>query len=365
MPEFRVYLREQCLINPPPEPRAKRPGKAPAVGEAVGALLALFAPKLIESALTGIASALKKAGAKETAQLTAHDFSDLYVADDKQALTVTPSVGCILGVWFEDESDRKPHPGDPAVRTLKEAGLVPDKAVVGGVFEAMIRSSADGTAFFLDTRYFGVWDFIGDRRKDSRDYIVTLNLTTPDATAEGSTFALGNIDLGRRRRGDILKPGQLDGFPRYRSNLMPWSMISQASRTVYERDVAAEQAARRHYMPATFSLTVSETADGNQFLFKLGEVLAGLAGEAATEISKKILPSETGKAAAEAAANAETLYEEELKAEMELCQAQKAYDEAGEADKPAMKVALEIARRKLAWRTRLREAAGLKAPDPV
>jgi hypothetical protein len=146
---------------------------------------------------------------------------------------------------------------------------------------------------------------------------------------------------------------------------MPWSKISQASRAAYDRDVAADRAAGRRYMPVSFSLNVAETSDGNAFLLKLGEVLGGLAGKAAGEISKRILPAEIEKAAAEQAADAEQLYEEELKAELDVRKAQKAYDSGQEADKPALRAALEIARRRLAWRTRLREAAGLPARPPV
>jgi hypothetical protein len=359
MTEFRVYLRNQCLINPPPPVAEKA-----AVGVG-GALLGLFVPKLIETAITGIANALKKAGDDETEQMTAENFTDLYVADAQQALSVNPALGCVLGVWFELDKDSPPD--DDVARTLKAASLVPAKAAVGGVFEASIRPTSDATAFFLDTRHFSVRDFIGSRRKDERSYVVTLTLSTPSATAEGNAFALGKISLGHRKRGDTLIPmgHALDAFPRYRSNLMPWSKISETSKASYDRDVNAKKASGRGYMPVTFSLTISETADGNKFLFKLGELLGGLADKAAAEISKQILPAEREKAAADEAARAEKLYEEELKAELAVRRAQKAYNEGLEADKPILKVELELAIRKLAWQTSLREAAGLPARDPV
>lgn len=359
MPEFRVFLLEKCLLNPLPPPAVPTRGLG-------AALLGLFVPKLIDMAIGGIATALRKAGTEDTAQLTADEFSNLYIADDKQALSINHELGCVLAVWFEGRKKSSP-PDDEAVRTLKNAGLVPPTAAVGGVFEAAIRPAPDGTAFFLDTRHFSARDFVGDRRKDERAYVVTVGLSTPDATADGSTFALGTINLGKRRKGErLVPPGHpRDAFPRYRSNLMPWSKISQASKAAYDRDVAAGQAAGRRYMPVSFSLTLSETADGNKFLLQLGELLGGLAGKAAGEISKRILSAEVEKAAAEEAANAEKLYEDELKAELEVRKAQKAYDTGQEADKPALRVALEIARRKLAWRASLREAAGLQALPPV
>ncbi len=86
-PEFRVYLLEKCLINPAPESKAK-----------ALSLLGLFAPKLIEMAIGGVATLLKKAGEGKTAHVTGHEFTDFYIADGKQALRVNTQIGCILGV---------------------------------------------------------------------------------------------------------------------------------------------------------------------------------------------------------------------------------------------------------------------------
>jgi hypothetical protein len=324
-------------------------------------LLALLLPKAIEMAIGGLATLLKKAGDKDTAQLTADEFTDLYLANDKQVLTPNPNLGCLLGVWFETRDNNFPREDD-AVRKLKAARLVPANAVVGGIFEASIRIAGDGTAFFLDTRHFSVRDFFGRRNKDERDYLVTLSVSTPGATAEGNTFALGKIELGRRREGDSIVPADHpeDALPRYRSNLMPWSKISESSKAAYDRDVSAGHAAGRRYMPVTFSLTVTETADGNAFLLKLGELLGASADKMAAEISKQVLPSEIEKAAAESAAGAEKLYEEEQAAHIKVLEAQRAYDAGTDpAEKPVLQAKLDAARRKLAYQTKLREAAGL------
>jgi hypothetical protein len=114
----------------------------------------------------------------------------------------------------------------------------------------------DGTAFFLDTRHFSVRDFIGSRSKSERAFVITLSVATPDATADGATIGLGQIDMGTVERGADLVPvgTSPDKFPRYRSNLIPWSQISSASKAVYDADVAAGQAKGRHYMPVTFNL---------------------------------------------------------------------------------------------------------------
>jgi hypothetical protein len=222
MTEFRVYILDEAVINPSPKPKPIAAGLG-------AALLALLVPKLIETAINGVATALKKAGEKETKQLTAAEFCNLYVARDKEdkgkkhkgkedqdkefVLSLNPKLRYVLAVWFEDPDKTSP-PDDEVVRKLKAADKVPPKASVGGVFEAAIRRVPDETAFFLETRHFSVRDFIGDRREKERDYVVTLALNTPDATAEGSTVALGTIELGKATRGKSFEPPKqpLDEF---------------------------------------------------------------------------------------------------------------------------------------------------------
>lgn len=360
-PEFRVFLLEDCVVNPVP----------PLAGVVAAAipLLALFAPKLIEMAIGGVATLLKKAGADETSRAIGHEFTDFYIADAKQALQVNSRIGCILGVWgvFADDDGRPTPPTDVAVRRLEAAGLVPRNADIGIVFEAAIRPSDDQTSFFLDTRHFSVREFIGDSGRSDRAYVATLTIATPGSTADGDTIALGNIDLGKWKKGANLIPDDRpkDSYPRYRSNLMPWKQITQASKSAYDADVAAGRAAGQSYMPVTFNLTISETADGNKLLVKLGELLDGAKTQAATEISKLIDPAERAKADAAKAEEAEKLYEAELAAELAVREAQKAYDTGAVADKPTLRVKLEDAKRKLERKTKLREAAGLPARPAI
>lgn len=62
-PELRVFLLDDCLINPfPPEPQKAVPA----------GVLALFVPKLIEMGIGAVATLLKKAGAKDTTQAMGH-----------------------------------------------------------------------------------------------------------------------------------------------------------------------------------------------------------------------------------------------------------------------------------------------------
>jgi hypothetical protein len=351
MLECRLYLRRECLLNPPPSEERAR--------SIAGSLLALAAPKLIESFIGGIATLLKKAGDAETSQIHADRFTSLYLADDKQALSLSPELRCLVALWFE--TDAAPPADDDIAARLRGAGMLPQGALLAGAFEATIEQVPDRTAFHLQTRYFCARQFIGDRGKKDRDYVVSLSLTAPDATPEGKTFALGTIDLGTVKRAGEVKPVDSGGAetPRLGSNLMPWSQISAASKTAYERDVAARQAAGRLYMPVTFRLTISETADGNAFLQAIGNLLGGAADDISKAVTKRLLPEEAAKADAEAAEGAAKLYEDELAAEIDVEKSKKALAKGSEEDKARLALELELSERKLSRRRSLREAAGL------
>jgi hypothetical protein len=359
-PQLRVYLRERCILNPEPVPMA---------GAAAIPFLGLFVPKLIELAIGGVATLLRKAGKDETVSVGGRECADLYVADGNQVLRPNPKLGCIIGIagtFDEPKADAAPS-DDPVVRRLEAEGLVPIGAKIDVIVEAAIKPTRDQTAFFLDTRHFSVRDFIGERGKSERAFVMTLSVTAPGATADGDAIAIGTIDLGRlKRNADLVLPGAAPGaYPRFRSNLMPWGQISKASRTAYDADVTAGTAAGKSYMPVTFELTVSETADGNALLLALGELLDGAKKEAAAEASKLVLPDERARAEADRDAAAEELYEAELSAEVAVRKAQRAYAAGSGADKPVLRAELEAARRKWQRQIALREAAGLPARDPV
>lgn len=361
-PELRVFLLENCIINPPPRP--PQPPAALAIP-----LLGLFAPKLIEMAIGGVAALLKKAGEDKVTRAPGVEFADFYQADDKQALTINKKLGCVLALWgtFPGEDGHQTPASDTVVRKLEDALLIPKNSQVELIFEAQIRPSLDSTAFFLDTRHFHLRDFVADSGKSERGLVATLSVSTPGASAVGDTIAIGNIDFGKLKKGANLVPmgHPQDAYPRYRSNLMPWKQITQAAKAAYDADVTAKQAAGRFYMPVTFSVTISETSEGNDWLVKLGELLDGEKKAAASEISKLILPEERAKAEADRAEAAEKLYAAELDAEIELRKAQKAYDDAQPGDKPVKAAELEKAKRKLARQKALREAAGLPDRGPV
>ena len=355
--ELRVFVRDRCIVNPPP-------GHAL---ESVSAMAATFVPKLIEIAIGGAASLLKKAGEDKTVQVSGSTFSNFYVADAKQALGVNTNVGCVLAVYGAFDGTATNKNDDYAVKRLRDGGIIGKDDSVEIIFEAAVRPSHDGTAFHLDTRCFKVLGLIGDSDKGERDLAVTLTITTASTNVTGDTIAIGTIDFGTlERNADLIpKDRPTDAYPLFRSNLMPWGQITSASKAAYDAAVAAGRAAGKEYMPVTFTVTLSQTQKGHPFLAKLGELLEGAKKDAATALSKVILPEERAKTEADRADAAEKLYDAELDAELALREAQKAYDDGEAGAKPALRVKLEKAKRKRARAVALREAAGLPAREDV
>lgn len=356
-PELRIFLRPSCVINPPSEPAVK-------AGTEAVPLVGLFIPKLVDFALGGIASALKKAGDDETKQVSGSEFVSLFVADNQQRLSANPQIGCVLAVYgvFADV-DKKPTPAnDAALKALETAGIIPAGADITIVFEAAVVRAGDDTAFYLETRHFSVRDFIGDRGKSDRTYVATLTVATPDATDDGATIALGQLSLGRMAKETLPVPAgaPLGTYPRYRTNLMPWKMTAD-SKAAYDSDVKRGTAAGRTYMPVTFTLTLFETADGNKFLAALAELLGGAKGEAAKQLTALLDPEQRAKEAKADADAAEQLLSAEEDALIALRQAQAAA--AAAPNDQVLQAKLAKASRAFDVAKRRRVAAGLAAPS--
>ena len=359
-PQLRVYLRERCILNPEPVPMA---------GAAAIPFLGLFVPKLIELAIGGVATLLRKAGKDETVSVGGRECADLYVADGNQVLRPNPKLGCIIGIagtFDEPKADAAPS-DDPVVRRLEAEGLVPIGAKIDVIVEAAIKPTRDQTAFFLDTRHFSVRDFIGERGKSERAFVMTLSVTAPGATADGDAIAIGTIDLGRlKRNADLVLPGAAPGaYPRFRSNLMPWGQILEGVTDSLRRrchggygrreelhagDVRADRVGDRRRKRAA--------ARARRAARRREEGSCGR-GEQADSSGR------TCEGRGRARGGRRAVVRSRLAAEVDVRKAQRAYDAGSDADKPVLRAELEAARRKLQRRTRLREAAGLPPRDPI
>jgi hypothetical protein len=354
-PELRLFLLKNCIINPAPAARLE-----------TTSLLTLALPKLIELGIGGIATALKKAGADDTEQVTASEFTTLYVTNAAKNLVVNESLGCVLGAYgvFAEQDGRKTDGDDVALRALEAHGLVPKNADIAIIFEAAVVPTSDLTAFHLEVRHFSVRSFI-DGTRGERAYVATLAVTTPSASADGRAIAIGNISLGRLGRAALPIPAgrPLGTYPRYRSNLMPWNRITGDANAAYESDVKAGTV-KAGYMPVTVTLTLSETENGNKFLAALGELLGGSKKEVATEIASLISPDDRQKAAAEERDAIEKLLKAEEDARIAVKEAQANLAAAGQTPekKAVLEAKLKAAERALARAIALREAAGLREP---
>jgi hypothetical protein len=355
-PELRVFVRRTCVINPPP------PAPAPEAAAEALPFVGMAIPKVVEFALGGIGSLLKKAGQEETDQASGSEIVNLFVADKDQRLSANADVGCILAVYgtFADE-DRKPTPAsDTALKKLETEQLVPRDADVSMILELAVARTSDQTAFYVEARHFSVRDFIGSRNKSDRTYVATVSLAVPDASADGSTIALGHVALGRMSKETLsIAAGALGGHPRYRSNLMPWNQISGDAKKVYESDVKRNVAAGKGYMPVTLGVTLTETADGNRFLATLGTLLQGAKEEAGKQVAKLVDPAAREKAAQESADAAEELWAAEEDAIIAVRKAEVELATGDAEDKPVLEAKLAKAKRALAVAVRLRKAAGL------
>src|SRR5262245_5313744 len=145
-PELRVFLRRACLINPPP----------PAAEPELPAFVGLLIPKVIEFALGGIGSLLKKAGEADTEQVTGSEIVNLFVADEQQRLSANPNVGCVLAVYgvFDNKHGKPTQASDAALKKLEAEKIVPENAGISIILEAAVVRTDDGTAFYLEARHF-------------------------------------------------------------------------------------------------------------------------------------------------------------------------------------------------------------------
>lgn len=362
--ELRVFLKPRALINPTPLPPADgqvdRFNIAPA---SIGAaLLKIVAPTLIETAIGATAKLLKDAGGESTLQARGAAPTHLFVADEQQALELNDELGAVIAV-YGDFAYGGPGgvPDKTAGDILKQERIIPPNSNIELILELEIVSSQDRTACFLRTTHCSLNGFFG-KDKGERGLSVTVSMATPSAKAEGDVFAIGAIDLGSvPLPSNLVLPDDAAARDVYRSNWLPFAQISEASKTMYDADVAANRASGHRYMPVVVAVTISQAEDGHPFLLKLGELLENTKAETVEAIKKVVIPEEREKAAAERFAAESKLYEDEHTAEDELEKAQEAYDAGAAKEKPALKRKLDLAIRKRTWTLRRRRAAGL--PD--
>ncbi len=339
--ETRVYVRKQCILS------AQDANQR----EFFAALAGIFLPLLIKRAVSGAASALKKAGAPETLRDSGRLPTYLYrlsnmvkVENGQQTnehkVELNPDLGCVIVVRgaFSGPDDGNQSvvsfpDGDSGVLVnaddaRKVARLNASKIPVTRIdtaYEAAIKISEDKTALFYEGRFLEVNAFQGGRSsKKPRAMVVSLALQEPGAKEGDSTLSLALMNLGDITVGEVRGPDKLKSL---RSSWLGGVGMSETALKAIEKiDVQDNQ--RVGLMPITVEATIVETEAGNATLRFIGEVLDASKDDLTKTLSDEIL-KERGKAAATAASAAadaleklrqeeEATYSEYLTAEAEL-----------------------------------------------
>jgi hypothetical protein len=319
--ETRVYLRRQCLISeanvlPTPTP-TPQPGT-----EAVGALLGIFVPLLIEKALGGIGAVLKKAGAEETLRDSGRLPTYLYQISDRsgtKSISLNPDLGCILvvrgtftGTDFDDQSKIDFSPGgiltgddqEPQRIARLRASNIPVQEIAS-LYEALITPSSEQTALYYQSRFFEVNSFQGTRSSNTRGMVISLSINGPAAKEGESTLSLALVNLGDVKKDTALAPNQLNG--RRTGWLGGVGMTEDALKAIEK--VKVDRNKSKGVMPITIEATLIETENGIKALRFIGEVLDATKTDVSKAVSSEILDKD--KRAAASADALEKLRQEE------------------------------------------------------
>ncbi|MFZ0750564.1 MAG: hypothetical protein WAM70_14475 [Pyrinomonadaceae bacterium] len=308
--ETRVYTRRQCLISeanvlPTPTPT---PQGGP---EFLGAVLAIFVPLLIEKALGGVGSAMKKAGAVKTEKDAGRLPTYLYQITDKngsRAISMNPNLGCVLVVRgtfsAADPADQSKIDFSPSgvltgdnqeaqrITRLQKSNI-PIKEIAS-LYEAEITTSNEQTALYYQSKFFEVNSFQGSSSSDTRGMVVSLAINGPGPKEGEPTLSLALVNFGDIKRGSILDAKQLNGR---RSGWLGGVGMTEDALKAVEK-VKLEKNTSKGVMPITLEATVTETEDGNKALQFIGEVLDATKGEVSKTVSSEILDKEKRATAA-------------------------------------------------------------------
>jgi hypothetical protein len=347
--ETRVYVRKQCLLS---EPQRK---VQPAQPQALGALAAIFVPLLIEKALGGVSSALRKAGAPETLRDSGKLPTYLYQlsrSGEVRKLALNSDLGCVIMVRGTFSG---PDPEVAPMRTFHDVGVFrgdteadEDKRVrrlnqnqipvvtIAAIYEAAIIVSNDNSAFHYEGRFLQVRSFQGSRSAQNRAMVLSFGIYGPGSKEGEPLLSLALQNLGEVAKGTIDGPNQL------RNKRTSWlggiGMIESAVTSLQKLQVPDGKTVG--VMPVTIEGTFVETDDGNKALVFIADILDAKK-EALTKLaSEEILDgSKRDKAEADAL---ETLTQEEETAYAKYLEKQT--DLAGLAPPAANATATQIAK---------------------
>ncbi|HEX8264572.1 MAG TPA: hypothetical protein VF596_04045 [Pyrinomonadaceae bacterium] len=318
--ETRVYLRRQCILT---ESTANSTAKP----EFFGAIAGIFVPLLIGKALSGVSSALKKAGSEEVLKDTGNYPTYLYQLsniDQERKLALNPDFGCVImarGVFnspdpegYMDQSKvefpkdglflDKDQSSDRIVRLNK--CNIPIKEIVA-LYEAEIKPSDDKTAFLYESRFLEVNSFQGSRSSDSRAIVISLAINGAGSKEGSSTLSLALLNLGELKKGAVLGPNELK---KRRSSWLGGIGISDNVLKSIDK-IKIPQGKNIGVMPVTLEGTFAETEKGSKALLFIAEVLNAAEKDLTKTISGEILKDRDAEDIKEADAIEKLRQEEE------------------------------------------------------
>ena len=344
--ETRVFIKDKCVITPPPRDEAQNQRNF------IGGLLAVFIPILIQKALGRVAAALKKAGDPETLRDTGRLPTYLYylpkdplpaavremwrnlrMADDEKPskLRLNPEFRCMIvvrGTFTKTKTGTlTPATGiDEENRTkLRNADILVDQ--IAALYEGAVKVADDRTALRYEGRFFQVNRFQGSRsQKEKRGMVISISMTAPGEKDGEPLLSLALINLGELNANTVLTEEDL----KYKSSSWLGGLtISEDSLSAIKTLDFVDpntglETNHLEIMPVNLEAGFIETEDGSKALRFIAEVLEAGAEGATKAISDEILKDRKKEAEEEADAleklrqEEETAYASYLTAKIEL-----------------------------------------------
>lgn len=317
--ETRVYVRKQCLLSEPV--KLVNPDQP----EFLGAVAAMFVPLLIDKALGGVSSALRKAGSPETLRDSGKLPTYLYQLTrngESRKLAINSNLGCVIVVrgtfsgadpkdqsTIQNFSPQGVFLGDSDADELRRIQRLRQNQIpvstFAAVYEARIVKSNDKSALHYEGRFFEVNSFQGSRSAKSRGMVVSLAIHGPGTREGESLLSLALQNLGDVERETIVGPDQLQSK---RSSWLGGVGMTDAAVKSLET-LIVDNGKTVGVMPVTLEATFVELEKGKKALTFIADVLDAKKEPLTKAISDEIL--EGPKRAKEEASALETLFQEE------------------------------------------------------
>lgn len=300
--------------------------------EIFGAILAAVLPGLIQAGVKGIGTALSKAAAPDEAQVRATTGAHFYTTGGKKYALVAqhPCFAYIVDAPVEKsgaptieevtlESGVKTYRGSDGRMDAAHAELLYGKGFRRYplfFMVARIDQAADRSAWrMVPTRVWtGPAFTVGGLRGKGRDLVLTAFVEGSSANDESNMLAQKSVNFARAKDNSWVESKRLEGLGTGWIPFPKLSHIAEERRSVaierleaiaeiealppkevkpaqgaqlakMKAALPADAKAMRSLLPVTYGFSLQETRDGNRFLQKVGDYIAGNAETIAKPIA--------------------------------------------------------------------------------